>query len=86
MNIGNEFLIPENPRMPIFRALEATEAKIWLGGALGGSQVEALGEAQAKDSSLRADGRISCWEQAPARSTNLGSPAQISCQDPALQF
>jgi hypothetical protein len=46
-------------------------------GALGGSLVEALGEAQAKKSSLRAIGRISCWEQAPTKSSNMGSPARI---------
>jgi hypothetical protein len=44
-NVGSEILIPKNPRIPIFRALEAAGAKIWLGGALGGalggSQVEA---------------------------------------------
>jgi hypothetical protein len=36
-NVGSEILIPKNPRIPIFRALEAAGAKIWLGGALGGA-------------------------------------------------
>jgi hypothetical protein len=45
-NVGSEILIPKNPRIPIFRALEAAGAKIWLGGALGGALGGSLGGSQ----------------------------------------
>jgi len=45
-NVGSEILIPKNPQIPIFRALEAAGAKIWLGGALGGALGGSLGGSQ----------------------------------------